>query len=177
MTKTELLALADALTDYSGNPMLRNEYADAMFKAAVALREYAGTMESIKSAIDSAREEGFRDGREFETHPPSFEGSAIASLTTQVSIMEGYRKKTRDLLQSLVSSSVEIVNGEEVIGYQIKTGALHKLVGLYQGVDAVYFPSNLPTAALREYAGMLDSEPVTPSTDEAAHGITAQEKK
>ena len=117
----------------------------ALLPGSVPDAQPVATLREYQTAINIAREKGFRDGREFETHPPSFGGSAIASLTTQVSMMEAFRKATRDLLQTMVSSSTQILDGDEVVGYQIKTGALHKLVGLHQGIDAVSFPANLPS--------------------------------
>ena len=57
-----------------------------------------------------------------------------------------YRKELRDALQAMILSAVQIVDGETVVGYRIKTGALHKLVGMNQdGDDGVFFPSNLPS--------------------------------
>lgn len=53
------------------------------------------------------------------------------------------------LLQSMIVSATQIVDGDEVVGYQIKTGSLHKLVGLF---PCVVFPSNLPSAHRAEVA-------------------------
>ena len=72
----------------------------------------------------------------------------INNLLLERTISDAYRKASREALQSMIVSAVQIVDGEVVIGYQIKTGALHKLVAVNQGdEDGVFFPTNLPTLA------------------------------
>lgn len=70
----------------------------------------------------------------------------INDLLLERSITDGYRRASRAALQSMISSATQLVDGETVVGYQIKTGMLHKLVAMNQGGDdPVFFPTNLPS--------------------------------
>lgn len=75
-------------------------------------------------------------------------------LTTQPSpsereASESATKQIAGLLSSMFASAVQHVRGqdEEVTGYTVKTGALHKIVGILQGLGCtVIIPSNMTTA-------------------------------
>jgi hypothetical protein len=74
-------------------------------------------------------------------------GSGVNADATRVALLRSKEKATVDLLQSMIVSAVQLVEGDAVTGYKIKTGALHKLVALH---PALFFPNNLPSEAQQQ---------------------------
>jgi hypothetical protein len=53
----------------------------------------------------------------------------------------------RNAMQIMVASAEQIVSGEDVIGYRIKTGALHRIIGLLGLTVPVNLPSAVPASS------------------------------
>lgn len=83
-----------------------------------------------------------------EGSPPESEGSGGWDNAIQ-------KRDAYELIQTMVNNAEAYVDcdGETVIGYKIKTGALHKLTGLL----GIAIPANLPVVAAPSVSGWRDA--------------------
>lgn len=82
----------------------------------------------------------------------------------------------RDALQTMVASAQVYAEGNEITGYRIKTGALHRVIGML----GLTVPSNLPLAALHANYGGFTQKSLDDARDFpliAAEADTAKDEQ
>jgi hypothetical protein len=102
---------------------------------------------TLRAAIDAAMEAQQQEPTYVPPKKLGPKGSGVNADATRVALLRSKEKATVELLQSMIVSAVQLVEGDAVIGYKINTGALHKLVALH---PALFFPTNLPSEAQQQ---------------------------